>query len=72
MKKKIVVTLLSLTMAVGLLAGCGSTTGESSQSKGSSENNQGTVELDFWFSGGKTAVNVLQDTVDEFNKSQTK
>ena len=72
MKKKIVATLLSMAMVVGLLVGCGGTAGDSSQSKGSSKNANGTVELDFWFSGGKTAVNVLQDTVDEFNKSQTK
>ena len=36
------------------------------------KNANGAVEVDFWFSGGKTAVNVLQDTVDAFNKSQKK
>lgn len=49
MKKKIVATLLSMAMVVGLLVGCGGTAGDSSQSKGSSKNANGTVELDFCF-----------------------
>lgn len=29
------------------------------------------VEIDFWYSGGKTAVNVLAEIVEEFNSSQS-
>ena len=31
-----------------------------------------TVEVEFWYSGGKTAVNVIQEIVDSFNESQSK
>ena len=30
----------------------------------------GKVKIDFWYSGGKTAVGVLGDMVEEFNASQ--
>lgn len=30
------------------------------------------IQLDLWYSGGKTAVNVFQDIVDAFNESQDK
>ena len=32
----------------------------------------GKIQLDLWYSGGKTAVNVFQDIVDAFNESQDK
>ena len=33
---------------------------------------KGKIEVDFWYSGGKTAVKVVQDIVDDYNKSQDK
>lgn len=41
------------------------------QAEEASETSGETVELDFWYSGGKTAVNVFQEIVDEFNDSQS-
>ena len=32
---------------------------------------EGKTELEFWFAGGKTAAGVIQDIVNEFNKSQS-
>ena len=31
-----------------------------------------TVDVEFWYSGGKTAVGVVQEIVDSFNASQSK
>lgn len=67
MRKRLVSALLGLTMAVGLLTGCGS-----SDSKEAAKTEDGKIQIDFWYSGGKTAVNVFQDIVDEFNESQDK
>lgn len=63
-------------MITGMLAGCGNTdktTGNASvESNENGSVGAGTVqEIDFWYSGGKTAVNVVQEIVDEFNASQT-
>lgn len=66
MRKKILAMLMGVTLAAMTITGCGNSAKKDTVSK------NGTVEVDFWFSGGKTAVNVLQDTVDAFNKSQTK
>lgn len=67
MKKRLLAALLGMTMVAGLLAGCGS--------KGSDEVTKtadGKIQIDFWYSGGKTAVTVFQDIVDDFNASQDK
>ena len=50
------------------LMGCstGNTTSENSQAHGT-ENMKGKTEVDFWYSGGKTAVKVVQDIVDDYN-----
>lgn len=64
MKKKIVSLVLTAALTIGMLCGCGAE--ESANTQG------GTVEIDFWYSGGKTAVNVLQEIVDAFNASQTR
>ena len=65
MRKRLLAALLGMTMAAGLLAGCGS-----SDSKEATKTADGKVQIDFWYSGGKTAVNVFQEIVDEFNESQ--
>lgn len=65
MKKRLLSALLGVTMAAGLLTGCGS-----SDTKETTTTADGKIQIDFWYSGGKTAVNVFQDIVDEFNASQ--
>ena len=65
MKKRLLSALLGVTMAAGLLTGCGS-----SDTKETTTTTDGKIQIDFWYSGGKTAVNVFQDIVDEFNASQ--
>ena len=68
MRKKLVAMLCSVTIAAMAVTGCGTGAKNSTAKKDAN----GAVEVDFWFSGGKTAVNVLQSTVDDFNKSQKK
>lgn len=81
-KKKIVSLILTAALMASMSAGCGSNpeterTGSNSGNasvEAGTENMvaaKGAVEIDFWYAGGKTAVNVLQDIVDEFNASQT-
>ena len=67
MKKRLLAALLGMTMAAGMLTGCGS-----NASKETAKTADGKIQIDFWYSGGKTAVNVFQDIVDEFNASQDK
>ena len=67
MKKKVVSILLLCTMGVSLISGCGT-----AKQAEATKTEDGKVEVDFWYSGGKTAVNVVQDIVDEFNESQDK
>ena len=67
MKKRIVSALLLCAMATSMLAGCG---GGSSASSEPTTTEDGKVQLDLWYSGGKTAVNVFQEIVDDFNASQ--
>lgn len=67
MKKRLLAALLGMTMVAGLLTGCGS--------KGAKETTKtadGKIQINFWYAGGKTAVNVFQDIVDEFNASSDK
>ena len=54
-------------MGVSLISGCGT-----AKQAEATKTADGKVEVDFWYSGGKTAVNVVQDIVDEFNESQDK
>lgn len=42
-----------------------------SGSNGNASASGEAVEIDFWYSGGKTAVNVLTEIVESFNSSQT-
>ena len=67
MKKRIVAALLMMTLTAGLIGGCG----KSADSE-TTKTSDGKVQIDFWYSGGKTAVNVLQGIVDDFNESQDK
>ena len=73
MKKRLLGTLMTIAMLTTSLMGCstGNTTSENSQAHGT-ENMKGKTEVDFWYSGGKTAVKVVQDIVDDYNKSQDK
>lgn len=74
-KKQILSAVLSATLVSSMLMGCGS---NSNQATGGVEQKEDAVvasgeavQIDFWYSGGKTAVNVFQDIVDEFNASQS-
>ena len=60
--------LVGMMTASLALAGCGS----KSKSGETQKTDDGKIQIDFWYSGGKTAVNVLSDLVEEFNKSQDK
>lgn len=73
MKKRLLGTLMTIAMLTTSLMGCsaGNTTSDNSQAHGT-ENMKGKTEVDFWYSGGKTAVKVVQDIVDDYNKSQDK
>lgn len=69
MKKRLLALLLGMTTALGLLSGCGSS---ASASKEVTKTEDGKIQIDFWYAGGKTAVNVMQDMVNDFNESQDK
>lgn len=76
MKKKFLVTVLVAAMSVSLLTGCGKSSNAGSKEAGKEAAGNGAadgsaVEIDFWYAGGKTAVNVVQQIVDDFNASQT-
>lgn len=68
MKKRIVSAMLVCMMGMAAVTGCGkgSSTAEAAKTE------DGKIQIDLWYSGGKTAVNVFQEIVDEFNASQDK
>lgn len=84
-KKRILSLVLTAAMTSTMLFGCGNTETQteaendaagaetaSVEGNGGEKNASGkTVSIDFWYSGGKTAVNVFQEIVDEFNASQS-
>ncbi len=76
MKKKVLAMILAAAMTAGLLAGCGSseTANEGNaqtEAEGSSQNESSEpVEVEFWYAGGKTAVGVVQEIIDDYNASQ--
>ena len=79
MNKKLVSVLLASAMAVTALAGCGSkaegtadTAANAQAETGDAAETGDTVDVEFWYSGGKTAVGVVQEIVDSFNASQSK
>ena len=63
MLKKVLATVLAGTMGLTMITGCG-------EKEVTDVEDTGKVQLDLWYSGGKTAVNVFQEIVDEFNASQ--
>ena len=82
-KKRVWATLVTGALTLALLAGCaGSTqqTGSASsapqavsgeeKTDGTSAAPEGRTEVEFWYSGGKTAVAVVQEIIDDFNASQ--
>lgn len=84
MKKKMVCMMLVSAMVAAAMTGCGNasagteaadtanTTGDSTAADNSQETASGSpVEVEFWYSGGKTAVGVIQEIVDSFNESQS-
>ena len=79
MRKRLIAVLLVTALAVSSLAACGSSSSsssssssdESGSSSSSTEASADAVEVEFWYAGGKTAVNVVQEIVDEFNASQS-
>lgn len=73
MKKRLVATLLVSAMVVGAFAGCGSNGNggtADTQNQAAASEAEGKTEIEFWYSGGKTAVGVVQDIVDEYNAAQ--
>ena len=52
--------LVGMMTASLALAGCGS----KSKSGETQKTDDGKIRIDFWYSGGKTAVNVLSDLVE--------
>ena len=67
MFKKVVAAFLVGTMGLTMITGCGKTNEENNKEVVAED---GKIKLDLWYSGGKTAVNVFQDIVDEYNASQ--
>ena len=70
--KKALTLVLAATITAGLFTGCGG----SGETKGAetvkTEKAEGPVEVEFWYAGGKTAVGVVQEIIDDFNASQDK
>lgn len=62
---------MTITMLTTSFTGCGTdniASGIDQTQK--DEDMKGKTEVDFWYSGGKTAVKVVQGIVDDYNKSQ--
>lgn len=73
MKKKIVSLVMAAVLGASVLTGCGGTGNTTSSGNSSSQSeseNKDAVEVEFWYAGGKTAVNVVAEIVEEFNNSQ--
>lgn len=87
MKKKMVCMMLVSAMVAAAMTGCGSTSSDTAAfadteasadaaDSSTADSTQTTaagspVEVEFWYSGGKTAVGVIQEIVDSFNESQS-
>lgn len=85
MKKKVVAAGVSMCLAAGLLAGCGSSgatettaaaAGESQAAESSEESKEaapeGSKEVVFWHSYGGALGDTVQEIVDEYNETQGK
>ncbi len=79
--KKFAGAALSGLMLMGALTGCGVSTASNSKDVNAEQTEQqstsatktdaeGKVEVEFWYAGGKTAVGVIQNIVDDYNASQ--
>lgn len=71
MNKKFIGILMTTAMLTTSFTGCGTdniASGINQTQK--DEDMKGKTKVDFWYSGGKTAVKVVQDIVDDYNKSQ--
>lgn len=71
MNKKFMCILMTITMLTTSFTGCGTdniASGINQTQK--DEDMKGKTEVDFWYSGGKTAVKVVQGIVDDYNESQ--
>lgn len=66
MKKRVVSALLAMLMVASVATGCGKSNTEQTSTKTA----DGKIEIEFWYSGGKTAVEVVQDIIDKYNASQ--
>ncbi|MCR5795162.1 MAG: extracellular solute-binding protein [Solobacterium sp.] len=62
--------LLSAALALLLAAGCSSSPAASSAAPAGNESAGGKTEIEFWYAGGKTVVDLIQKIVDEYNGSQ--
>lgn len=56
-------------MALSMMAGCGKGSGKSGETE---KTEDGKIQIEYWYSGGKTAVDVLGEMIEEFNASQDK
>ena len=65
-KRKIAYIGAVSLLAVSMLTGC-----STSKADGEVIDANGPIQIDFWYSGGKTAVNVFGEIVDAFNESQS-
>lgn len=63
--KKLIAILLSLVLAMSMLAGCGSNDSSNNDSE-----SDGPVTIEFWHSMGSATGELIQEIVDEFNASQ--
>lgn len=75
MAKKMVALFMAAAMMTGALTGCGNSTAENRDSSStvaqtSDEASGEKTQVEFWYAGGKTAVGVVQDIIDEYNASQ--
>lgn len=71
MNKKFIGILMTTAMLTTSFTGCGTdniASGINQTQK--DEDMKEKTEVDFWYSGGKTAVKVVQDIVDDYNKFQ--
>ncbi len=84
--KKAAAAMLAGSMVMGLVTGCGISTTDAAGTEendvlqGASTSDaaadsteasaEGKTEIEFWYSGGKTAVGVIEEIVNDFNQSQ--
>lgn len=64
-KKRLLTLGLTALVTSSLFAGCGTSDAATGKEDGK------LVEIDFWYSGGKTAAGVLEEIVQDFNNSQS-